>query len=344
LAVGLWALALAAGCEPSAEACQVERVASAIVHGHPHTDYLGLAEVEASAILAIELLRSGEIRDLCSGVAITSELVLTAAHCADDSVVELTIAGRTWQRWGDEELSIHVAPERDVAIIRLPELAAPAALAVSTEDATRWNGALVELAGAGRRDDGSAGSVELAVAEVLAVDDRFLEVQLPQGGGPCAGDSGGPLLVRGHSGRLEIAGVLSGGAPTCDGPDYYERLDGLSAWLAELHGEIDAGSGECGSLTERGRCFGTRAVWCERGEIRARDCLPAEACGYSFDNRGFRCVEPALDPCGGVPDNGRCVDGDAVRCVDGHLERLACDACDGVCAISARSGNAVCAR
>jgi len=343
LVAGLLPLALATGCEPSVEACQVERVASAIVRGHAHTDYLGLAEAEARAIVTLDLLRAGEVRDLCSGVAVTSELVLTAAHCLDESVVALSVAGRSWERWGDEPLSIETAPERDMAVVRLPGLAAATALAPSDEEATRWAGALVELAGAGRREDGSAGSVQFAVAEVLAVDERYLVVQLPQAGGPCAGDSGGPLLVRGPSGRLEVAGVLSSGAPSCEGPDYYERLDAASEWLAQRRGELPAGSDACGSLTERGRCFGRRAVWCERREVRARDCLATEVCGYSLDSRGFRCVDRASDPCGGVPDNGRCVDGDAVRCVDGHLERLPCEACAGACAISSRNGSAVCA-
>lgn len=342
LAVGLWLLASPSGCESHEGTCQVERVASAIVQGHARTDYLGLGEAEARAILAIELLRTGEIRDLCSGAALSAELVLTAAHCVDESVVEVTIAGRTWPRWGDEELAIRIAPERDVAVIRLPGLAAQATLAASTEDAARWSGALVELAGAGRREDGSAGSVELAVAEVLSVDEQYLAVQLPQGGGPCAGDSGGPLLVRGPFGRLEVAGVLSEGAPGCDGPDFYERLDGLEAWLAAWQTEASASSDDCGSLSERGRCFGTRAVWCERGRVSAEDCSETQACGYSPGARGFRCVDRADDPCDGVPDSGRCVNGDAIRCVDGHLERLDCGACDGACTTSSRNGSAVC--
>jgi hypothetical protein len=331
------------GCEANTEACQVERVSSGLVNGHSETDYLGLSGADVGAVIALELLRVGEIRDLCTGVAVGTDLVLTAAHCLDDSVLDVGVGGRIWQRWGDEELWIRAASRQDVALARLPGLSAPAFLIPSSEPAERWSRGLVELAGAGARADGSAGTIELAVAEVLSVDERYLEVRLPQGGGPCAGDSGGPLLVRGPAGRVEVAGVLSKGDPSCNGPDYYERLDALSSWLAEHVVAADVVSAECGSLLERGRCFGSRAVWCEGDAIRAEDCASSTSCGFSPKQQGFRCVSPAHDPCNGLPDNGRCIEGAAVRCVDGHWERLDCEACGGgECVISARSGDALC--
>jgi hypothetical protein len=344
LALAVFVAFAPAACDlPSEDACRVVQVTSAIVSGYSRTEYLGISEAERGAIVAIQLERAGTGPDSCSGVALGAELVLTAAHCIGDDVSTVAVQGRTWQRKGDAEFSVDVNRAKDVALIRLPSLDAPGVLAPNDEDAARWRGGLVEIAGAGLREDGSTGGVEFAVAEVLDVTDRYLDVRLPQGGGPCGGDSGGPLLVRGASGRVEVAGVLSNGDSSCNGPDHYERVDDISSWLGNGGGAEGSNSTDCGALTVRGRCFGARVVWCDDGRVRASDCGGETPCGWDPESDGFRCVAPDSDPCDGVSDTGKCADEAAVRCAAGHLERLDCAPCGGSCQLSARSGDAVCA-
>jgi hypothetical protein len=49
--------------------------------------------------------------------------------------------------------------------------------------------------------------------------------------GACAGDSGGPLFVRGTSG-WQVAGVLSEGSVYCTGEDVYTDLTSVAGWLS----------------------------------------------------------------------------------------------------------------
>ncbi len=338
-------LALGPGAcnEPEENACQVERVSSAIVRGYARTEYLGLSESDASAIVALQFERTGGGRDLCSGVVVANGALLTAAHCFDDETLTIGIGRALWHNAGAGAFSVEVSPLHDVALVRLPGMSSIASLAWSAEEFSTVRGGFVELAGAGLTESGLAGAPEFAVAEVLSVDARYVDVRLTQAGGPCGGDSGGPLLVRAASGHVEVAGVLSKGNPDCHGPDRYERLDGLDSWLRERIDPSRAGSDACGNVTERGRCFGRRAVWCDAGRVRAQDCRDGASCGWSDSNSAFRCVPLGSDPCGGTPDTGACINGAAVRCVEGELERLRCADCGGSCQISARSGSATCA-
>jgi hypothetical protein len=279
---------------------------------------------------------------LCTGVVVAAELVLTAAHCFDDEAHRLEINHQSWRNVGAGAFSVERNPPYDVALVRLPAMAASASLPWSAENFSTVNGAFVEVAGSGLTETGSAGATKFAVAEVLLVEARYIDVRLTQAGGPCGGDSGGPLLMRAASGRVEVAGLLSMGDPDCTGPDRYERLDGLDAWLRERIDRSFSGSDACGSLTEQGRCFGRRAVWCDAGRVRAQDCSDGFSCGWASSSGAFRCVPIGSDRCGGTPDTGACINGAAVRCVDGELERLPCGECAGSCEISARSGAAMC--
>lgn len=336
------ALAVASCAAPSEDVCRVQRVRSLLINGYERTDYLGIDEAAASAIVALELTRADGNRDLCSGVIVGPDTVLTAKHCFEEEARELRLSGRVWRSRGEGPLAVDRHPLRDVALAHLPGLDAATSLALSVEDAGSLRGRFVEVAGAGVTEDGRSGHTALAVVEVLSVDGPHLVVRMPQPGGPCGGDSGGPLLVRGPSGRVDVAGVLSVGAPDCNGPDRYERVDELRSWLSERVVGV-TGSAACGRIERQGRCFGARVVWCEAGEVVAMDCDDGARCGWSIPAGRFECVTPETDPCAGVHDTGACFDGAAVRCVEGHLERLDCAACGASCQVSSRTGRATCA-
>jgi hypothetical protein len=328
--------------EPT-ETCEVARLVAPLVGGHERTEYLGLSDDQRDAVVGLELdWQSLGLRDLCSGVAIHHDRLLTAAHCFSPLPPVIRVHGRSWSHTLlSSEVVIDTHPTQDVAVLRVPGLAAPHWLAVNVESTAALVGQLVEVAGAGMRNDGSAGEVEFAVARVVAVDERSLTSELTESGGPCRGDSGGPLLIRGPSGLVKVAGVLAAGDPDCRGRDRYERLDSISVWLDPP--EIEAPYAvECTNLPKRGRCFGQRAVWCDANGLTAADCAAEEACGWSVAASAFRCVAPAADPCRGISELGECSDDVALRCEAGKLVSMSCRDCGAPCAISSRSGKAVC--
>jgi hypothetical protein len=302
-----------------------------------------MSREEAAAVIAMKLELSDGIVDSCTGTVVSSEQVVTAAHCFDEGIRKVEIDGRTWRRGTSSEFQVQSSTSSDVAVVTLPGLNWASALPILREDAGSLLEQKVELGGAGLREDGTYGAVEFLVAEVTMVDDLSIHVDASRGG-PCNGDSGGPLLLRDGSGSVALAGVLSAGSPTCSGPDRYARLDVNDAWLMGEIGETVGGSVACGGIGTEGRCFGRRAVWCENGKIRAQDCQDGSACGWREQHDGYRCGPSHEDACSGVADTGTCEGEVAVRCNRGELEFVVCISCGGVCQVSPRSGKVVCVK
>jgi hypothetical protein len=99
---------------------------------------------------------------------------------------------------------------------------------------------------------------------------------------------------------------------------------------------------DCEEVGASGRCFGELALWCEDGTAHTQKCEHGLSCGFSTIAKGFRCVRPEDDPCGGITDRGQCVDDDRVRCTEGHVVVDPCTACNAACQLSVRNGKAIC--
>ena len=203
-------------------------------------------------------------------------------------------------------------------------------------------GDVVELAGYGLTEANTAGNLRFAAEPIVAVAAASITVGGSGETGACAGDSGGPILVRGPDGAPRVAGVLSLGAPSCVGEDRYERLDAIQDWIASTIGAAPASNLECGAIDGAGRCFFGSAVWCTGTELASDACTSGRRCGWSTAEQGFRCVEPAADPCDGVDSVGACQEGAAAACSNGVLVRQTCAPC-GTCRVNGRTGSPECA-
>jgi hypothetical protein len=276
--------------------------------------------------------------------------VLTARHCVEDAAapeldVDVVSASGTHTY---AVAALHRHPELDLAALELdaaPDFDEVGTIAWSEHVAPLAQpGSDVQTAGFGVDEAGRVGTRRFGVEQVLNLDEEHVVVSARGHAGACDGDSGGPLLVRGEGGHVLAVGVLSKGAVSCYGVDRYTRLDAAARWLRDEVGDPSAASSERDHETvgSRGRCFGARAVWTDAGALVAEQCEPPRACGFDTGRGGFRCVEPAVDPCRGVNQAGAC-DGDTLlRCDDGVLEDTPCDACGFHCARSPRTGAFAC--
>ncbi|MFL5027681.1 MAG: S1 family peptidase [Microvirga sp.] len=172
--------------------------------------------------------------ELCSGVVVAPDLVLTAAHCMTDrAAYRVNALNRAFrlQRFNVAALAVHptfvpgttprTQPGIDLAILKLDRPLGPEFLALDPTQAGRIDvGDGVTIAGFGvlteraRRTARtlrqtnlvSLGPIEVANRVLIVVDrSRLAETA---GAGACRGDSGGPILAATQTGYL-LYGITS---------------------------------------------------------------------------------------------------------------------------------------
>jgi hypothetical protein len=200
--------------------------ARAVVEGFPSRDPNGLRR----SVVAIE----NSVGELCSGVIVGPDVVLTAAHCViDPAAYRVNATGRNLrqQRFNVLALAIHptfvpgttprTQPGIDLALLKLDHAFGPDFLPLDPAQAGRIGvGDEVTIAGYGvlserlRRSARTLRQANLVSLGSVQVSNRVLVVVDPErlaettGAGACRGDSGGPILAATSTG-YQLYGITS---------------------------------------------------------------------------------------------------------------------------------------
>ena len=222
--------AAACGGEPSVT-CGATR--AALFHGSPDSGELALRPDQERAIGVLEDRVSRE--PLCTLTLIAPGYALSAAHCAATPGAMVRwpgVANVHEFRWE----ALH--DNFDVGILAFAEDnadAEPLPLHDAIDDS--WLDTKVTLAGLGVTETGSSGELRFVDEQITKLTETEIWVDGRGKSGACAGDSGGPLLVRDAEGAIRVAGILDRGSPSCTGLDVYTRADRLLNWV---HDTVDA--------------------------------------------------------------------------------------------------------
>jgi hypothetical protein len=309
--------------------------------------YGGVAETPAGFTLAPEQLPAiGALEDAafevaCSAVLVAEGWALSARHCNPP--------GGLWYRAGGTDLRTRISrrfphPARDVALLELePQPELDALLSAPFSFDAEISGSLVQkpglLAGFGRSADGTYGDLLFAAEPIVEILQEEIVVDGQGSSGACARDSGGPLLGQEPEHALRLFGVLINGAPSCQGRDFYQRIDTIAQWLGDTIASAE--DDPCSGLTWEGTCEMGSAHFCDGWQVYGDSCAPGEVCGFDAVVGGYRCVLPQEDPCLGVGPRGTCRDDRLLVCHHGDLVETDCSACGGQCR-QALDGSAAC--
>jgi secreted trypsin-like serine protease len=218
--------------------------------------------------------------ELCSGVVVAPDLVLTAAHCMTDrAAYRVNALNRSFrlQRFNVAALAVHptfvpgttprTQPGIDLALLKLDRPLGPDFLALDPTQAGRIDvGDGVTIAGFGVSTERarrtartlrqtnlvSLGPIEVANRVLIVVDrSRLAETA---GAGACRGDSGGPILAATQTGYLLYgitswsSGPLRSRQPSaCGGltavTPIVEHLGWISSSMRSLNGRNSAWTG-----------------------------------------------------------------------------------------------------
>lgn len=309
-----------------------------ILLGEDRPAYLQLSDRQVSAIVRLGG-RVGDRNFVCSGTMVSTVWILSSSHCIPLGGESAFVAeirepvSRTMLSIPVTRVVRHASLDAVLLQLGTPVLG-PDPLMVSAEDSSWYVGQRAQIAGFGVTEAGTVGELRFAVSIIDSLDEKAVKTVSVSGSGACQGDSGGPLLVRNRRGMVAQLGVLSKGSMTCNQSDEFLRTDRIAAWLDEIVGEAPGiGDYSCGGVTNVGRCFSGRAIWCSvTNDIVSDSCEPGRACGWSKNDGGYRCVRSEEDPCSGTSDLGSCdANGNLLLCSAGVLQRTACGTCASQC-------------
>jgi hypothetical protein len=235
--------------------------AQAVVLGEVSRDPDGVR----SSVVRVESTRG----ELCSGVLIAPDLVLTAAHCMTDrAAYRVTVVDRGFRQRTLRVAAVAMHPEFvpgttprtqpgiDLAMLKLEApLGADFTPLPPARAGSVGRGELVKLAGFGITADGrprtartlrqahlvSLGTLRVANRVLVVADGETMAETT--GAGACRGDSGGPILRQSGFGGYQLLGIVSWSSGAFD-TRVRSACGGFTAVtpVAEHIGWIQAGS------------------------------------------------------------------------------------------------------
>jgi Trypsin len=216
-------------------------------------------------------------------------------------------------------------------------------------------GALVSFAGYGQTEDDTFGA-KLVVSNIPLVavgpdpnipaqidDNQVFYEQPPALGGPCSGDSGGPMFIE-RSGVELLAAVTSFGDTGCVDFGVSTRVDRFEGFIEGFCGEAGCGAGDCGDgLVNNGEA-------CDGADLEGQSCQSLgfaggalachESCAFNFAGCA---ASPGVELCINNVDEDN--DGD-VDCFDSDCQdNPLCEVIplrflpEGRCAVQAPGGS-----
>ncbi|MGE5085111.1 MAG: S1 family peptidase [Bacillota bacterium] len=207
--------------------------------------------------------------ELCSGVMISNELILTAAHCVYSGMTSLLVYFTPNIKDGDSYNSRYAVTciqhenyksdvdkmdTADIALVRvsgtLPYGYKPVPLYPDSDKLRAADDIIVAGYGVNRSWGKTAGAGILRTTTLKVREPRSgkTEMVLNQSfkKGVCNGDSGGPAFIK-KGGQLYLVGIASRGgsydfpgAPKCSVTSTYTRVDAYLGWIKKTSAQLMA--------------------------------------------------------------------------------------------------------